>query len=1226
MNGQLNSNIYNASNSEDIEELQQEIDSLNTAVNDLGSKVDDVNTALNDYKSSNSEKITTKDLKSDSATITDLTSSKITAGTVNADNFNIDTFTASSARIDNITPNAGNAVNISALDVNANNLKISTTETEIKLADTNGSTKLEAGKVTVSNGDNETVIDDESITAKCVTANEIVVDKIVPKKTNPNYYLNIDGNTIIHNCVTKGDGKKGTSSFDTYCQKACFTLNCSGYESSINYNDEGIYSNRCMLKRVGTGSCMKCVPVQDFSTYSFDNICFYQVIDGSDKCSCFSIDGLKTDAVNTKCIEATSSNIQTETVNNLTVNGKLTVASGIDLSSTEIGEIKTENASIDNLTVNCKAIINGDSELNGAVKAGSITVPDGAITAGEVCIGAKGVVIDKDKNAAFADISSSNITAENIDVNTKITASCVEAKDVVSTNNFACNFYPENITIDKDVGNLHYSYQLDTDDEGGVLVDCKTVLPIEGATGVITKYKDTESNTINEDSIVYTNEKNGIKIVSNAEADKTTNTIDFDTGSNVFTVKADETGFSILTDGEKSFGISTDGKVEQTIDNCPNDVRTDNILKANEDGSLYTGCVDILGDASKKYGGWTKTKKENYCDCCLVTNYDTGTVQRCHVSRSLDNGIYDTFCVTIKSGSNTDYRNVCVGHNNQSKWDYYTCCCSYVEDGSTKKFENDYSEHSDNTGFKTFTTRIAKDDKVVSIDTIQNKTCLTKALPTVFERHITNGVTPDCNELAWKVCINDSNLYITNPQKTTDAGCVEDILRVEDGKIYTKCGEFTSGGGSGGFFTDSDFENDCMTGTRTVVDDTITTCMETTKPANGLSCYNFEIDKPTSISFGYGTNCYYNSELDENNYCKQTYVYPKDYCYTNYLNNRIYPSICVERSTKNSSKNTIKEDFEYNVSTGVVKYNNHISNAAGNITSNTTFEGTCDKYTCCVNSCRSTTNVNCCQNAVYRTEPNNIFCCINRIWDQKSNPIYCSDYTCEYCNYTDKNGNFTRYTNQYTVCSTCDMPIINYNNYSCCHAVIDAFICSTEIQTKDVEEGDETEICLGSYNKSTGDWVYCYQRSSGTLCGCSYEYDSGVYETCSDYYPNYDCTSTYTRFFNGDHLNGCMYNTSTNQYDYFDVQNCVNLDTKSIDKQVMIANCYIMVRSQVFDKQTTDLPITNSLVPLAGTINGNGFAFFCKGSDGIKFYDNEFNTVDAGTATSITYISNQGQN
>ena len=41
MNGQLNSNIYNASNNEaDIEELQKQIDSLNTSVGSISEKVD----------------------------------------------------------------------------------------------------------------------------------------------------------------------------------------------------------------------------------------------------------------------------------------------------------------------------------------------------------------------------------------------------------------------------------------------------------------------------------------------------------------------------------------------------------------------------------------------------------------------------------------------------------------------------------------------------------------------------------------------------------------------------------------------------------------------------------------------------------------------------------------------------------------------------------------------------------------------------------------------------------------------------------------------------------------------------------------------------------------------------------------------------------------------------------------------------------------------------------
>ena len=48
------------------------------------------------------------------------------------------------------------------------------------------------------------------------------------------------------------------------------------------------------------------------------------------------------------------------------------------------------------------------------------------------------------------------------------------------------------------------------------------------------------------------------------------------------------------------------------------------------------------------------------------------------------------------------------------------------------------------------------------------------------------------------------------------------------------------------------------------------------------------------------------------------------------------------------------------------------------------------------------------------------------------------------------------------------------------------------------------------------------------------------------------------------------------------------------------------------------------MVPLAGKVNGNGFAFFCKGSDGTKFYDGSFAVIDAGSATDVTYLVTTG--
>ena len=45
---------------------------------------------------------------------------------------------------------------------------------------------------------------------------------------------------------------------------------------------------------------------------------------------------------------------------------------------------------------------------------------------------------------------------------------------------------------------------------------------------------------------------------------------------------------------------------------------------------------------------------------------------------------------------------------------------------------------------------------------------------------------------------------------------------------------------------------------------------------------------------------------------------------------------------------------------------------------------------------------------------------------------------------------------------------------------------------------------------------------------------------------------------------------------------------------------------------------------LAVKVNGNDFAFFCKGADGIKFYDGAFAVIDAGTATDVTYLVTTG--
>ena len=97
----------------------------------------------------------------------------------------------------------------------------------------------------------------------------------------------------------------------------------------------------------------------------------------------------------------------------------------------------------------------------------------------------------------------------------------MEAKDVVAENTFAKNFYPENITIDKNVGDLHYSRQLDTDAVGAVLVDCKSITPVEVTHSLFPKngYIETETSAVEttyakNKALKYSKRGNGLSVSS----------------------------------------------------------------------------------------------------------------------------------------------------------------------------------------------------------------------------------------------------------------------------------------------------------------------------------------------------------------------------------------------------------------------------------------------------------------------------------------------------------------------------------------------------------------------------------------------------------------------------------------------------------------------------------------------------------------------------------------
>ena len=1168
MTGQLNTNLLNSNS----EEIQEELDTLSNRLDGVESttsantdKINEVDNKVDNLANC----VSTDSLKATNVAACNINGSSATITGINADNVTVSNkVKATNIEADNITGTING--NVSANTVDAATANIATANVTEKIT-------AAAAEITDVNATNANITNG-NISALCtdgITATGTITSQNVCVKGD----INVDGCIIGPKKIVtpvNGSVKSGTISgcdvFGAYVHAKCCLRSPEIYGNVVNMT-------QAYFKNAG--------------------------------------------------------------ISNLKVSCSLELADGITLPNT-LGDTTLTSVTTDKLTVN------GDTELNGAVKAGSITIGDGSITAGEVCIGAKGIVIDKDKNATLADVTATTITADTATVSGKVTAACTESTDIVSTNVFANNFYPENITIDKDVGDLHYSRQLDTDAVGGVLVDCKTVTPKEGATGIITKYKDTEANTINPDSIEYVNEKNGIKVVSCSTADKTSNAITLDTGTTTYGITANEKGLSFKSNEDDiALQITKDGDLriypKQIIGNSDDPF----IGYSKTDGSIYCKYVNILGDACQRSSSGNnyscKIKEENTWNCCLVTTCYKCTPTACTVGNTTETQTkytdyfrnYD--CITSNS--------YCLGHQNDNSiegcskmvscrgqdinsFDISLSCCDCTTlAGVTTIYDSCYFETTIYDGSKISCQYIRKNSECPVYSTIKTTGCRSQVLPTTVERHLSNGACKVCDELAWKVCINNSNLYITNPQRTTSEGCIEDILRVEDGKIYTKCGEFVAGGGSGGYFEDATFSNDCISGTRSVINDTITTCVVKSVSSN-VDCYSFETSTPNSICFGFGTNeCLTDSSpIPENNYKKNYFIYTPNpntsigccCCYG--------PILCTEWSQQSRTVCPLyKSNSCYNIATNEYCYKYcQISPTSGNVVKSCSLYKSDDCIRCGISSSITTSTSDC-----YRysglTETPTTCCCYEEYCFSQSD--YCT--CCYCCNCCNNYGNclerditcrriYTCFTN-----SSCDR--ICYCNYNCksCSSVNPAFVCTIRNQYCEPSEGNETEICLGNYCSSSSNFVYNYISSCGTICGCSCSYE-GDFCTCYACYPRYDCTSQYTRFFNGDCLCGCEYNTSTCQYDCFCTCSCVNISDSSIYKYLCINNSYVSIKEKVTTNTIANLPVTNTLVPLAGKVNNKGFAFFCKGADGIKFYDGAFATVDAGTATDITYLVTTG--
>ena len=1130
MNGQLNSNIYNASNNEaDIEELQKQIDSLNTSVGSISEKLDKTTEALNEYKAENNNQISTAAIISTSATVDNLSSNTINGttlcinGTSNQKDINAEDICATGAvHADRLYGSLiGGSINGNC--VSATNGKIS----------------------------------------NCLTAGTL-------NAANVHITGNLTGNALTTNSI---------------CNNGDATITgCLNVKGICLTNGSNLYGNG----------------VDVFSVWSRGIICglCHANIDGN-----LTVKGNITGKNINGNITSANANITNGTIDNLTVNNTLTVANGITLPNT-LGDTTLTSVTTDKLTVN------GDTELNGAVKAGSITIGDGSITAGEVCIGAKGIVIDKDKNAAFADISSSNITAENIEVNTKINASCVEAKDVVADNTFAKNLYPENITIDKNVGDLHYSRQLDTDAVGGVLVDCKSVTPVEVTHSLFPKngYIETETSAVEttyakNKALEYSKRGNGLSVSSKVyrpdvchSSYKTS--VKFITGcSDPGITGCCGKGFTVENNGSDGLSVSyfydnchcpfidynfcdTNKATSTVISSCSLDITSKNInvknistcsvsddnkvLKVDNCGNVYSGKItsSLIGDDCKCYNGCTlrfsciyQNPSNSFYYC--INNETAGRYQRVCQEITCDNAkqciIYCCYCQDNP-------------YDNQGRC-FCTFIDTYTDSTEKRKWCCDWNRNT-NEQFECIIDETETRNLGCPItNCVMFKKCCcngndpTKNTCVCYWDYTYNGLGgrynstyPDVSpkpsyfcrytdghpELGWCFSICDNNMYISNPQDGS-----KDILRVQDGKIYTKCGEFKAGGGV--------FDNS----TATICDNfatynlghSVCTCERTVKISTSITC---AAENCCPITFSYGYN-------GQNPYIEAT---------TGYDGTLIdLPRASIRFSNSNG-------DMVANVPT---LYCSHCQegNCIASIECDT-LNKVCSYNSCCYGYIVKkgvafdipewTKWCNICGNPV------EIGCYYSCNGNESRCLAYCIPFIGKKISYLDCGCDYI------SDCACYDVPhyIFNasydFSNYKDCTWTENKLIETCTYTSKPV---------VLKYSKQQVDvcWECYYCPSCGT----------------DQWQPKaYRCPQTDTCF--------------------YPVENGYRIDTTS-------SGCY---QSKVTTNQIANLPITNTLVPLAGKVNGNGFAFFCKGSDGTKFYDSSFAVVDAGSATDITYLVTTG--
>ena len=1178
MTGQLNTSLITDSA---VEEEIECLDSRVTAVeSDVATNKTDIKTvtdSLSDYKSSQSDVVNTNCVKS----------SIVDSTTVKSSNINATCSTAVKATIETLcnTTLNGNVVNaqsVSAPTVAATNV-------------------------------NATCVNADSITADEIKSTGDVVGAV-------GTFTTVDATNVIADSV-KADTISG-----------CVTgiVNTSNL-TATNANIKCLNST-CVI---GTNS-----NIQDASAFCA-HIC----------------------NADTGNLMSRHSNITEAYIDNLTVCCNLTLGDSVTIDASNLGDATADSLTTAALTVN------GDETVSGKITVGAIT-SGGTVTGSEYCNGTKGVVIDKDSNITAADITADDITAKTInatDGTSNLDQVCITT--TTTCNEFVTNLYPTNITIDKDVGDLHYSRQLDTDNTGNVLVDCKNVYPkdivctccytqsycdkegyLKTSNGHLNQYKRLGGICLDTyacrdcmcTAAKYTNHIRLYTCVDDTYDEKTPGcdtVFCYTKGFDIVSVDNDSTSSAPDTLSVNAFGKnSTDSLLTFTYcrdDSCKNlyvstpttfkdtaaflcpvslccvpycsDEQSyiltldnnKNIVCGKVSSSLLSSDEKCTKNGNITYRSCITQRPGELCEykvCCICQNNtcyykaaNCKTLTNIYNSECIWNDCEYSDCITACSQKNyNDIVNKCGAF----------CCCTYCRGDDYYILSCVYNFTSQNMIDNTSYTCLYNEcqcnhssgyNLCSQISYFFNSLCSLPCCPSYFYRCSYSCCGSTCtfnDKTSWLLCIYDKNLYL----QTCWGG--DDILRVEDGKIYTKCGEFSSGSSTAQTENTSDDKTTTICVDNTLTPDggdiTLSTkfyCVVCACPTT-QTCVGYSINTNESVNT---CNTVYNVYCTASDCTVQSNISysTATKCVQDIKNCRLYTCANDTKCWKCGSNEFLVETANYYL----------------------------DKY--CPSFCVKDSDG--CLKSEYYYSDTSVACFVCGGLEVKDSVlesginIFVEDATTKYpsdCIY------------KYDYCAQCTIDIFTGSYYCECTSNTTCFsdlTFSDQYTTKNFASFGETATmqsccCLaycfeGIYQYNP---IFCkFNIRQG--CGCEYsdEYDSGSYNKCADL----TCGTCWSICYSG--VDDCYTACHTDGVS-FTYKN--RIDATGL-KESFNGLC---VKTNCCSKNISALPVTNAMVPLAGVVNNNGFAFFCKTSNGTTFYDGNFDVVDAGTCTSICYISTVG--